>query len=169
MKQLKTLAIAVVLAVGAVSFANAQSKVAHVNVQQLVEDMPEMKAARAELEKLEKQYSADLQSSGQELQNKIKLYESEAGSKTEDENRKRAEEVQGMQNNIMQARQTAEEELQKKQMELIQPVLEKAQKAIQKVGKEQGFQYVLDASPNSGILLADGKDILPDVKKELGF
>ncbi|RNL77896.1 OmpH family outer membrane protein [Sinomicrobium pectinilyticum] len=169
MKQLKTLAIAFVLAVGAVSFAGAQSKVAHINVQQLVEDMPEMKAARAELEKLEKQYSADLQSSGQELQNKIKLYESEAGTKSEDENRKRAEEVQGMQNNIMQARQTAEQELQKKQMELIQPILEKAQKAIQKVGRAQGFQYVLDSSPNSGILLADGKDILADVKKELGF
>ncbi|WP_461532089.1 OmpH/Skp family outer membrane protein [Sinomicrobium sp.] len=169
MKQLKTLAIAFVLAVGTVSFANAQSKVAHINVQQLMEDMPEMKAARAELEKLEKQYSADLQSSGQELQNKIKLYESEAASKTEDENQKRAEEVQGMQNNIMQARQAAEQELQKKQMELIQPILEKAQAAIQKVGKAQGFQYVLDASPGSGILLADGKDIMADVKKELGF
>lgn len=169
MKQLKTLAIAFVLAIGAVSFASAQSKVAHVNVQQLVEDMPEMKAARAELEKLEKQYSADLQSSGQELQNKIKLYESEASTKSEDENRKRAEEVQGMQSNIMQARQTAEQELQKKQMELIQPILERAQQAIQKVGKGQGFQYVLDSSPNSGILLADGKDLLADVKKELGF
>ncbi|UGU14823.1 OmpH family outer membrane protein [Sinomicrobium kalidii] len=169
MKQLKTLAIAVVLAVGAVSFANAQDKVAHVNVQQLVEDMPEMKAARSELEKLEKQYSADLKSSGQELQNKIKLYESEASGKTEEENRQRAEEVQSMQNNIMQARQTAEQELQKKQMELIQPILEKARQAIQKVGREQGFKYVLDSSPNSGILLADGKDLLADVKKELGF
>ncbi|RAV30737.1 OmpH/Skp family outer membrane protein [Sinomicrobium soli] len=169
MKQLKTLAIAFVLAVGTVSFANAQSKVAHINVQQLMEDMPEMKAARAELEKLEKQYSSDLQSSGQELQNKIKLYESEAAGKTEDENQKRAQEVQTMQNNIMQARQAAEQELQKKQMELIQPILEKAQAAIQKVGKAQGFQYVLDASPGSGILLADGKDIMADVKTELGF
>ncbi|MBC9796666.1 OmpH family outer membrane protein [Sinomicrobium weinanense] len=169
MKQLKTLAIAVVLALGAVSFANAQSKVAHVNVQQLMEDMPEMKAAKAELKKLEDQYSADLKSSGQELQNRIKLYESEASTKSEEENKKRAEEVQGMQTNIMQARQTAEQELQKKQMELIQPILEKAQKAIQKVGKTQGFQYILDASPGSGVLLADGKDILPDVKKELGF
>lgn len=49
------------------------------------------------------------------------------------------------------------------------PILEKAQNAIQKVAKTQGFQYVLDATPGAGVLVADGKDLLADVKKELGF
>ena len=40
---------------------------------------------------------------------------------------------------------------------------------ITKVGKDQGFNYVIDSSPNGGIILADGKDLLADVKKALGF
>ena len=32
-----------------------------------------------------------------------------------------------------------------------------------------GVQYVLDSTVGSGVLLADGMDLLADVKKELGF
>ncbi len=168
MRSLKTLLTAIVL-LGAISFTNAQSKMAHINVQQLLSEMPEMKAAQAELKKLEETYKADLQSSFQEFQSKAKLYESEAASKTQAENEKRAVELQNFERNLGEARQTASQELQKKQGELYQPILQKANDAVQKVAKAQGFQYVLDASPGSGVILAEGKDLLADVKKELGF
>ena len=74
-----------------------------------------------------------------------------------------------MQQNIMQAQQQAQQELSQKEMELLKPILEKANAAILKVGKAQGFDYVLDASSGSGVILADGKDLLAEVKKELGF
>jgi len=54
-------------------------------------------------------------------------------------------------------------------MDLMTPLLEKARNAITKVGEDQGFNYVIDSSPNGGIILANGKDLLADVKKELGF
>jgi outer membrane protein len=54
-------------------------------------------------------------------------------------------------------------------MDLMTPLLEKARNAITKVGEAQGFNYVIDSSPNGGIILANGKDLLADVKKELGF
>ena len=168
MKQLKTLVTIVVL-FGALSFTNAQSKIAHINVQKLLSEMPEMKAAQAELKKLEDTYKTDLQSSFQEFQNKAKLYESEAPSKTQAENEKRALELQNFEKNLGEAQQTASQELQKKQAELYQPILKKANDAVQKVAKSQGFQYVLDASPGAGVILAEGKDLLAEVKKELGF
>ncbi|MDG3582402.1 MULTISPECIES: OmpH family outer membrane protein [Galbibacter] len=169
MKQFKKLVIAVVLVVGSVSFANAQSKIAHIDVQKLVEDMPAMKAAQAELQKLGENYQADIKTSYQELQNKMTLYKNEAGTKSQEENQKRAQEVDGMQQSIMQAQQQAQQELSKKERELLQPILQKANDAIQKVGRAQGFDYVLDSSTGSGVILADGKDLLADVKKELGF
>ncbi|ETN95054.1 periplasmic chaperone for outer membrane proteins Skp [Zhouia amylolytica] len=168
MKHLKSFLVAIAL-IGAVSFANAQSKVAHINVQQLMSEMPEFKAAQAELKKLEDNYKADLTSSYTELQNKIKQYSGEVKTKTEQENAARQQEVQGLQANIAKAEQVAQQELQKKQMELYEPLLKKANDAIQKVAKAQGFEYVFDASPGTGIILADGKDLLPEVKKELGF
>ena len=92
--------------------------------------------------------------------------EVEEEAKTAEENSKRAEEVQGMQANINAYRQGALEDLQKKQEDLIAPILEKARTAIQKVGRSQGYEYVLDSS---SLLLAEGKDLLVDVKKELGI
>jgi len=50
MKQLKTLLLATALCIGTLSFTQAQSKVAHINTQELIAAMPEMKAAQTELE-----------------------------------------------------------------------------------------------------------------------
>lgn len=169
MKQLKTLLIAFALVVGTMGFVNAQSKIAHIDVQTLLSEMPEMKAAEAELTKLSKTYETDIRTTMQELQTKVALYEKEAPTKTEEVNAQRMQEVQGMQQNIQQANQVAQQELGKKRMEILEPILEKANNAILKVGKAQGFDYVLDSSAGSGVLLASGKDLLPEVKKELGF
>lgn len=147
----------------------AQSKVAHINTTDLVSVMPEMKAAEGQLEKLQKTYDTEIKAMTKELQAKITQYDAEAGNKTEEENRKRIEEVQGMQQNIGGYRQQAMQDLQQKEVDLFQPILEKARTAIQKVARAQGFQYVLDASQGTGVILSDGKDLLADVKKELGI
>lgn len=169
MKQFKTLLFAAILFIGATSVTMAQSKIAHINTSELIEAMPQMKTAKTELEKLSKTYEAEIQTMATEYQNKIKQYQTEVDTKTEEENRKRAEEVQTIEQSIRQFQATAQEDLQKKEGELMKPLFEKAKVAIQKVAKAQGFQYVLDSTQGSGVLLADGKDLLVDVKKELGF
>ncbi len=169
MKHLKGIVAAVVLFIGASSFVNAQNKVAHINVQELMSAMPEMKAAEAELKKLEETYGADIQNSMTELQNKYKQYESEAASKSDEENQKRGAELQEAQKNIQGAQQTASQELQKKQVALLGPISDKAKAAIEKVAAAQGVNYVLDSSQGSGVIVAQGTDLLPLVKKELGF
>ncbi len=169
MKQFKTLLCVAILFMGATSFTTAQTKVAHINTSELIEAMPQMVSAKTELEKLSKTYEAEIQKMATEYQNKIKQYQAEVDTKTEDENRKRAEEVQTIEQSIRQYQATAQEDLQKKEGELMKPIFEKAKGAIQKVGKAQGFQYILDSTQGTGVLLADGKDLLADVKKELGF
>jgi outer membrane protein len=169
MKKLNVLLLAALLLFGAQTTVFAQSKVAHINTNELVSVMPEMKAAQGQLEKLEKTYQSEINAMNKELQAKITQYDAEAANKTEEENRKRIEEVQGMQNNIRAYQQQALQDLQQKEVDLFQPILEKARKAIQKVARAQGFQYVFDATQGSGVILSDGKDLLADVKKELGI
>ncbi|WP_222983265.1 OmpH family outer membrane protein [Flagellimonas meishanensis] len=169
MKNVKKIAVALVLFVAATGFVNAQSKVAHINVQQLLSDMPEMKAAQAELKKLQETYRADIESSMTELRNKYTQYSNEATSKSEEENQKRAVELQGFEKNIQEAEQAAVQEMQKKQQELFAPISDKAKAAIEKVAAAQGFDYVIDASPGLSLIVAKGKDLLPAVKQELGF
>ena len=169
MKQVVKVAVAIVLFVAATTGVQAQSKTAHINVQELLSQMPEMKAAQAELKKLEETYMADIQGSMTELRNKLTQYNNEASAMSQEENQKRALELQGFERNIGEAQQAAQEEMQKKQLELFQPISDRAKAAIEKVAAAQGFDYVLDSSQGSGVIVAKGKNLLPDVKKELGF
>jgi|TARA_B100001173_G_C16012365_1_gene558258 outer membrane protein len=104
-----------------------------------------------------------------ELQNKIKQYDAESSTKTDEENGKRLQEVQGMEQSIRQYQAQAQQDLQKKELELLKPITEKAKNAILKVGNDQGFDYVLDSSQGQGVIMANGKNLLADIKSELGF
>ena len=57
-------------------------------------------------------------------------------------------------------------ELQKKESDLVKPLMDKVRASIQKVGKAKGYQYVLNAAD---LLLTDGPDLTADIKKDLGF
>ncbi|MBN97046.1 MAG: hypothetical protein CMC56_03930 [Flavobacteriaceae bacterium] len=169
MKHLKNLILAVICVFLSSLSAHAQSKVAHINTQELVESMPEMMSAKSELEKLAKTYETDIQAMATELQSKIKQYDAESSTKTDEENGKRLQEVQSMEQSIRQYQAQAQQDLQKKEIELLRPITEKAKDAILKVGNGQGFDYVLDSSQGQGVIMANGKDLLADVKSELGF
>jgi len=169
MKKMKTILLALVIFAGATSFMNAQSKVAHINAQELIESMPEYKSAQTQLDKVQKSYDTEIKAMMKELDTKAKQFDSESSTKTDEENQKRVEELQNMQNNVQTYRQQALQDLEKKRADIFKPILEKAQSTIQKVGRAQGFQYVLDSTLGSGIILADGKDLMADVKKDMGI
>ncbi len=169
MKKMKTLLVAIALFVGATSFVNAQSKIAHINAQELIETMPDYKAAQGQLEKVQKTYDTEIKAMAKELETKMKQYDAEAAGQSDEKNQKRFQEVQGMQENIQAYRQQALQDLDKKRSDIFKPILEKAQSTIQKVAKAQGYQYVLDSTMGGGVILADGKDLMPDVKKALGM
>ena len=104
-----------------------------------------------------------------ELQNKVKQYDGESSTKTVEENGKRLQEVQGMEQSIRQYQTQAQQDLQKKEFDLLKPITEKAKNAILKVGQAKGFDYVLDSSQGQGVIFAGGSDLMQDVKTELGF
>ncbi len=146
-----------------------RNELAHINVQQLISEMPEVIAAQNELSKLEKDYTTQIDNAFKEFQTKAQNYSADAANQTDVTNQARQKELESMQQNLQEFRDSASQEIQKKQMDIMTPLLEKARDAINKVGKDQGFNYVIDSSPNGGVILANGKDLLEDVKKELGF
>lgn len=166
MKQVKSLLIAAVLFLGANQTINAQAKVAHVDVSEIMSKMPAMLDAQNQLEKLSTTYDADYKKMVEEYQAKLKKYEAESTTVTEAVNTERGKEVQDMQKRIVDFRDNAQKELQQKESDIVKPLMEKVRAAIQKAGKAKGFQYILDGS---SLLLADGPNITADVKKDLGF
>ena len=151
------------------SFSFAQSKVAHIDTQKLISEMPEVIAKQKELSQLEKTYTTEIENTYKEFQSKAQSYAADAENQTEITNQARQKELESMQQNIQSFRQTATEDLQKKQVEMMKPLYEKAKAAIEKVASSQGFDYVLDSSAGGSVIMAQGKDLMNEVKNELGF
>lgn len=166
MKQIKTLLIAAIFIFGANQTINAQAKTAHVDVSEIMAKMPAMLDAQKQLEKLSGTYDSDYKKMVEEYQAKLKKYEAESTTVSDAINGDRSKEVQDMQKRIVDFRDNAQKELQQKESDIVQPLMEKVRSSIQKVAKAKGFQYVLDGST---LLLADGPNLTADVKKDLGF
>lgn len=166
---MKKLIAVAVLFLGVVSFTNAQTKVAHIDTQELISSMPEMKAAKTEFDKFQQALGTDVQASITEYRNKAVQYTNEAPTKTATENEARKKELAELEARIQEAQAAAQKSTEQKYIDLTKPIQEKALAAIQKVARAKGFAYVLDKTPGSGLLLADGPDLMNDVKKELGI
>tara|TARA_B110000116_G_C16778551_1_gene557057 strand:- start:403 stop:873 length:471 start_codon:yes stop_codon:yes gene_type:complete len=151
------------------SYSYSQSKVAHIDTQKLISEMPEVIAKQKELAQLEKTYSTEIENTYKEFQTKAQTYAADVENQTDVTNQARQKELESMQQNIQSFRQTATEDLQKKQVEMMKPLYEKAKTAIEKTASAQGFDYVLDASAGGSVIMAKGKDLMSEVKTELGF
>jgi outer membrane protein len=165
-KQFKTLVIAAFVFIAGNQAMNAQAKIGHVDVSEIMAKMPAMLEAQKQLEKLSGTYDTEYKTMVDEYQGKLKKYETEATTVTEAVNETRSKEVQDMQKRIVDYRDNAQKELQQKEADIVKPIMEKVKASIQKVGKAKGYQYVLNSE---GLLLTDGPNLTADVKKDLGF
>lgn len=145
---------------------NAQSKVAHVNTDELVAAMPETKLLQAKLEALGKSYNDEVAKKEAELKAKFEKYSEDFKNQTELVNNQRTQEVQDDAKKIEQFKTEAYKDLQKQENDGLAPILEKAQKAIEEVAAAQGYDYVINAQT---LIVAKGKDLAPDVKVKLGI
>lgn len=166
MKRLKSLLLAAVFCLGASFTVNAQAKTAHVDVNEIISKMPAMIDAQKQLEKLSGTYDAEYKTMAQEYQAKIEKYDREVKDVTDAVNATRQAEVQDLVKRITDYRDNAQKELQKKEADMVKPLMDKIKASITKVGKAKGYQYILNGAD---LLLADGPDITADVKKDLGF
>lgn len=153
------------------SFAKAQApKFGHIDFQSLIQAMPE----RAEAEKKFNAYQKELEDAfgimQKEFQTKYMEYAAKKDSMTETVSKMKADELNTMNEKIQTYQQSANQQLQAKQAELLKPVVEKAEKAVKDVGTEKGLIYVFDIGPK--VILYNSKesiDILPFAKTKLGI
>ena len=79
-------------------------------------------------------------------------------------------EIIDIQNRIQQFQSNAEQEFEAKRAELLKPILDKIQNAINTVGKEKGYTYVLDLATGAAVYVGtDAVDATNDVKAKLGI
>jgi outer membrane protein len=147
--------------------ASAQ-KFGHINTQELFAQMPEVAQVKLKMDTINAQYESQLTSMQEEFQKKLQDYQSQEATMADAVKQIRQQELQEMQQRIQLFYQTAEQDIQKKQQELLAPVHEKMSKAIKAVGEREGYTYIFDSAAMVHIG-SDATDATPAVKKELGI
>lgn len=145
-------------------------KVGHVHTIRLIDSLNEAKQAS----QLLKQYDASLTKTGEEMFNKykekLKKYQADvkSGNLTPLRQKQMEEELQIDQDAINKYRQSAHTSLEKRRQELIQPILDKINKALEEIGKEENYLFIFDNA--AGILyFNDSDDVSAKVFKKLGY
>ena len=167
---MKKIVLVFLLAAGFGFCANAQ-KFAHINSQELVSLMSEMDSARVKLNA----YQADLEETFQGMQDeyntKLNDYQRKNSTWSPSIRETKEQELQELVNRIQQFQQSAPQDLQQMQQTLLAPVYDKADAAIKKVAKENGYIYVFDLSAGAINYVDEAQsiNILDLLKAELGI
>ena len=150
--------------------ANAQVKLAHVNTAEILDVMPDKASAEKSLEKYYGELQAQLETMAKEYQTKMQDYEANQATMSNLVKQSKEKEIIDLQTRIQQFQANAENEFEAKRAELLKPILDKIQNAINAVGKEKGYTYILDLATGAAVYVGtDAVDCTKDVKAKLGI
>jgi outer membrane protein len=159
----------VVVAIFMAYSASAQQKFGHVDSDELLEMMPEKAEAEKQMEAFAKEFQGALESMAKEYESKVADYQAKEKDMTNLVKQSKVKEITDLERRIQEFQSQAQGEIQKKEQELLAPIIEKARKAIDAVATEKGYTYVFDNS--SGVLLfaKDSENLMAEVKAKLGL
>lgn len=150
-------------------FAGAQShKIGIVDSQKVLSEMPEMKSMQSELDNLAKKYEDTLVQLQKEFQTKYQDFVKEQETMVESIKSRKQQELEDLSKRIQDLNNVAQQDMQKKQVELFAPIQTKLREAINKVGNDGGFTYIMDSSQM--LYVGNGsEDVTSLVKSKLGL
>lgn len=157
-----------ILLTGSLSAQTAQ-KLGHIDRQALMLMLPERKDAEAKMQAFAGSLDAKLKAMGEEYKSKVAEYQPKIGTMTQTEKDVAQRELDELQQRIADAQEKAKDDLDKQQDELLQPMVDKTNKAIKDVATENNFTYIFDSSTGMVLFYDNGVDIMPLVKKKLGL
>ena len=169
MKKLIKLTLMVALALSSTSlFAQ---KLGRINMQELIAVMPETQEMQTKLQAYVKDLQEQMETLQVELNNKYNDFMKEYNNLAEGVRNVREQEIQDMQNRLQQFNSWAEQDLQKKRAEMLEPIITKANNAVTKISKAGGYTAVFDISVPSMAYFDESAmtDIQPQVRAELGI
>lgn len=132
--------------------AKAQVKIGFINADYILSQMPEAKQVEEDLKNTQKQYETLYQGKVKDFQDKLAAFEKlNADPKTADIIKQDKEkELQNLQTSIQEFQQNSQSSLQKKQAQLLQPLLKKVEENMHAVASENAYTYVFNYDAGMG-------------------
>ncbi|GAA4467637.1 hypothetical protein GCM10023189_51670 [Nibrella saemangeumensis] len=130
----------------------APLKIGYTSLQYILEQMPEMKNVNNQLSLQQTQAENELKRLQKEFQDKYVAYEKGALQMSDVIRKDKETELKALQARIQEFARSADEGIQKKNNELLAPLLQKAQTAIDAVATENGYTYIFSTDSGANAL-----------------
>lgn len=165
MKQLTNLFITVLLS--SLAFNASSQNLAHVNRSQILQNMPKVQQAQKNLQSYSKELEGQVQNLMKEYKQKLKKFQNNSESMTATQRNDKQRELKNLEERIQKFRKDAQKQVSEKRSELLQPIMDEINKAIETVAEQKGYTYVFDASQGSVLYAEESRNITPLVKQRL--
>lgn len=153
-----------------ISVSTFGQKFGHINSNDLLMAMPENQQARDAIQEHSKELETQLMAMQAELEQKYNDYLAKKETLSKLLQQTKETELNDLNTRIQSFQQTAQQDLQAKETELLKPIIEKARNTIREISKTEGYTYVFDTSTGALVYWPeDSDDILPLVKTKLGI
>jgi outer membrane protein len=145
------------------SFSQTTLKIGHVDLTKIMESLPERDTAAAVLERETKEVQATYDEMTVVYNKLLDDYDKGKPTYSEIIRKTKENELLDKEKRIQEFEQNAQTNLQKRNSELVQPILDKVLKAVDKVAAENGFTYILDVSKGSVIYTSKDSQNINDL------
>ena len=144
-------------------------KLGYIDFNTLITAMPGIDSVKGKLQKYQQSLSDQLDAMRGEFENKYLDYQSKSSGMSDLIKQTKEKELADLQSRIDGFQQKASQDLQGKQQELLQPIVDKAKAAIKEVAKENGYTIILNSIEDILLYNEGADDLMPLVKKKLGI
>lgn len=164
---IKRFVLALLIALPMTTFAQ---KFGVVEIESVITTMPDYTQVQSQLVDASKVYEDELGKLNEEMNKKITEYQALEQDATTPQaiKERRIQEINELDQKIQQFRNTATQDLQRQQQQLMAPIEQKFNAAVKAVGQEGGYTFIFP----TGISLYDGtnvEDVTALVKAKLGI
>lgn len=169
---MKKLFLTFALAIATCFVASAQ-KIGYVDTEYILGQIPEYKAAQAELDKQSVQWQKEIEAKYAEIDKMYKAYQAEQILLTEEMKKKREGDIVAKEKeakDLQKQRFGVDGELFKKRQELVKPIQDKVYNAVKAIADKGGYSIIFDKAGDLTMLYANAKiDKSDDVLEQMGY
>ena len=153
--------------------AMSAQKFALIDMEYILRNIPSYEMANEQLNQVSQRWEKEVNELSKEAETMYKNYQSEMVFLTDDQKKKREEEIVLKEKEVTEARYKyfgPEGELYKKRQSLMKPIQDDVYNAVKAVAEEKGYQTIFDRASSQSIVFASPKiDVSNEVLAKLGY
>lgn len=169
---MKKLALSFLAVILMTAFSFAQ-KIGYIDSEYILSNIPEYKAAQAEMDKLSVDWQKEIEAKYAEIDKLYKIYQAESVLLTDDMKKKRENEIINKEKEVKELQKQrfgVDGELFNKRMELVKPIQDKIYSAVKQVAERGGLAFIFDKAGQVSLLYSNSKyDKSEDVLNFMGY